>query len=116
MPTLISGVADARAAFGRASMLDHMVAAFRRQNPVGELWAVALDDDGGGVKAVKTITVSSAATGAGTIALYVAGRRVAVPGTGRQESERHRRRHRRGGDRERGSARDRRGRRGRGHP
>ena len=82
VPTLINGVADARRAFGAGSMLEHMAAAFRRQNPLGEIWAVALDDAGGATKGEQTITVSSAATGAGTIALYIAGRRIAVPISG----------------------------------
>ena len=78
VPTPIASAADARRAFGAGSMLEHMAAAFRRQNPLGDLWAVALDDAAGAAKEVRTITVSSAATGAGTIALYISGRRIAV--------------------------------------
>ena len=78
VPTPISTVAAARDAFGRGSMLEHMVASFRRQSPLGEVWAVALDDAASAVKATKTVTVTAANTAAGTIVLYVAGRRVAV--------------------------------------
>ena len=74
----MGSVADARRDFGAGSMIETMVGAFRRQNPIGELWAVALDDAAGAAQKETTITVSSAATGAGTIALYIAGRRVAV--------------------------------------
>ena len=77
-PTPIGGVLDGRAKFGAGSQLALMIAAFRRQNPQGQLWGVALDDAAGSAAATTTITVSSAATGAGTIALYVAGRRIAV--------------------------------------
>ena len=82
VPTLVNGVADARRAAGAGSMLEHMTAAFRRNNPLGELWMVALDDAAGATKGEQTITVGSAAAGAGTIALYIAGRRIAVPISG----------------------------------
>ena len=78
LPVLFGNAADGRAKFGPGSMLAIMIEAFRRQNPVGEGWAVALDDAAGAVQGTTTVTVSSAATGAGTIALYIAGRRVSV--------------------------------------
>ena len=77
-PTPVGSVLDGRAKFGAGSQLALMIAAFRRQSPTGQLWAVALDDASGSTQATTTITVSSAATSAGTIALYIAGRRVAV--------------------------------------
>ena len=55
-----------------------MVAAFRRQNPTGQLWALALDDAAGATDQTQTITVGSAATGAGTISIYISGRRIPV--------------------------------------
>ena len=78
LPTLVGGAADAQAKFGAGSMLAIMAEAFIRQNANGELWAVALDDAAGAVQGTTTVTVSAAATGAGTIALYIAGRRVSV--------------------------------------
>ena len=78
VPRLMGSVANARRDFGAGSMIETMVAAFRRQNPIGELWGVALDDAAAGSDRTITVTVSSAATGAGTVALYIAGRRVAV--------------------------------------
>ena len=78
VPTLVNTVADAQSAFGRGSMVALMAAAFRRQNPLGELWAVALDDAAGGTAEEVTVTVGAASTAAGTIALYISGQRVAV--------------------------------------
>lgn len=66
------------AAFGRGSMLDRMYRAARAGDPLTETWAVALDDTGGGTAATGTITVTGNATGAGTIALMIAGQRLAV--------------------------------------
>ena len=63
-------------------MLAIMIAAYRRQNPTGQLWGVALDDGAGATDQTRTITVSAAATGAGTISLYIAGRRIPVPISG----------------------------------
>lgn len=81
-PVTIGDAADAVRLFGRGSMLALMAERFRRQNPIGELWGIALDDAAGATQATTTVTVTSAATGAGTIALYIAGRRVAVPISG----------------------------------
>ena len=78
VPTIIGPDSDGERAFGRGSMLAIMVAAFRRANPSGELWCVALNDIGAAVKATTTITATAAATAAGTIALYIAGRRIQV--------------------------------------
>ena len=78
IPTPIANAAAAGAAFGRGSLLHGMALAFRRQNPLGDPWAVALDDAVSSTKATITVTVGSAATAAGTIALYVAGRRIAI--------------------------------------
>ena len=82
VPTPVGSAVDARSKFGAGSMLAIMIAAFRRQNPTGQLWGVALDDAAGATDQTHTITVSAAATGAGTISLYIAGRRVPVPISG----------------------------------
>ena len=78
VPVPVGSALQARTLFGAGSMLALMCEAFRRQNPVGQLWGVALSDAAGAVQGTTLITVSSAATAAGTIALYVAGRRIAV--------------------------------------
>ena len=82
VPTPVGSAVDARSKFGAGSMLAIMIAAFRRQNPTGQLWGVALDDGAGATDQTHTITVAAAATGAGTISLYIAGRRIPVPISG----------------------------------
>lgn len=73
VPTLITQPAQAVQAFGRGSMLAQECAALARTNKsTAEVWAVALDDLGAGVKATQTLTVTGAATGAGTLALRIA--------------------------------------------
>ena len=78
VPTPVGSAVQARTLFGAGSMLAIMCEAFRRQNPTGQLWGVALDDAGAASAGTTTITVSAAATAAGTISLYIAGRRVPV--------------------------------------
>ena len=78
VPVPVGGAVNARSQFGAGSMLAIMAEAFRRQNPTGQLWAVGLDDGSGATQGTTTITVGSAATSAGTIALYIAGRRIPV--------------------------------------
>ena len=83
VPTPVGSAVDARSKFGAGSMLAIMIAAFRRQNPTGQLWGVALDDAAGATDQTHTITVSAAATGAGTISLYIAGAPYPGPDLGR---------------------------------
>ena len=77
-PFLVSSDAAAEAGAGRGSQLALMAAAFRRAAPFAELWAVGLADGSGATQKEVTVTVGGTATEAGTIALYVAGRRVPV--------------------------------------
>lgn len=76
--TRVGGADDAEAKFGTASMLHLMTAQFRAANPLGDLWAIALDDPSSGspVAPKPTITASGAPTAAGTAVVYVAGRRI----------------------------------------
>ena len=78
VPEPLGDAAAARAAFGRGSMLEHMATAFRRNNPTGQLWGVALDDAAAAVKKTATLKVTAASTARGTFYVYVAGRRIAV--------------------------------------
>ena len=78
VPTSINSTSEAEAYFGRGSMLHHMLEKLKGANRFTECWAVALDDDGAGVQASGTITVTGPATAAGTIQLYIGGRRVKV--------------------------------------
>ena len=82
VPAPVGDEVNARSLFGAGSMLAAMCESFRRNNRNGQLWAVPLDDAAGATQGTTTITVSAAATGAGTIALYIAGRRIAVGITG----------------------------------
>ena len=77
-PYIVSSTAQAITLFGRGSMLARMHAMFRLSNPVGEVWAIAVADAGGGVAATGTITVAGPATAAGTISIYIAGQVVQV--------------------------------------
>lgn len=78
VPTLITSADQAGKYFGRGSMLHNMAERLFANNRETEAWFVALDDNGAGVQASGTITVTGPATAAGTIAVYIAGRRVQV--------------------------------------
>lgn len=76
--TRITNDAQPELFFGRGSQLAAMLIAARAANPYTEIWSLALDDNGAGVASQNTITVTGPATEAGTIALYVAGKRIQV--------------------------------------
>lgn len=78
VPTRLFAKEDAAVYFGEGSQLYDMAAAWFAQNRTVEVWAVALDDAGGSVKATQTATVTGAATAAGTVFLYIAGKRLQV--------------------------------------
>lgn len=79
VPTLITRTAQAETYFGRGSLLARMCAAlFGTVGQYREIWAVALADASSGVMATKTLTFTGPASEAGTLALYLAGVRVAV--------------------------------------
>jgi phage tail sheath gpL-like len=78
-PVRVTSAAQGRTLFGRGSLLAHMIEAWFRAAPPTELWAVALDDVGGGANATCTITTTGTASAAGVVALTIGGRRVEVP-------------------------------------
>jgi phage tail sheath gpL-like len=78
VPTKIGSEGAAVTAFGRGSMLAAMAKAFFAQTLSVELWMIAVDDDGGGTEASGTLTVTGPATAAGTLHIYIGGRRVQV--------------------------------------
>ena len=78
VPIPIPSQADARALFGFGSMLDGMVESFTKNNCAQELWVVPIAEAAAGVAATGTITVATPATKAGTLPVYIAGRRVQV--------------------------------------
>lgn len=72
----ITGADQAATWFGKGSMLHHMAEAWFRQNQLVETWACAFDEESGGTAAVKTVTFTGPSTAAGTIFLWIGGRRV----------------------------------------
>jgi len=77
----MTGVTEAGQAdgyFGRGSMLARMARALKSADSTVELICLALDDIVGGTAATGTLTLTGPASAAGTIALMIAGQRVAV--------------------------------------
>jgi phage tail sheath gpL-like len=79
VPVPVPSQADAQALFGFGSMLDGMVQFFTQNNFAQELWALPIAEATSGVAATGAITVTTPATSAGTLPVYIAGRRVQVP-------------------------------------
>ena len=77
-PQLISGADDAAAAFGAGSMLARMVAAYRNNDAMGELWVLPLADNPAASAATGTLVLSGTAAAAGTLPLYIADQSVPV--------------------------------------
>ncbi len=77
-PIVVAEAAQASALFGRGSMLARMVRAAKAADRYSELTVIPLADLDAGTAATGTITVTGPSTGAGTIALMIAGQRVPV--------------------------------------
>lgn len=75
--TIVS-VDDAIAKCGRGSMLHRMAIAWFANNTLTPVKIGVLSDNGAGVAATGTLTLTGPATAAGTIALYLGGVRIAV--------------------------------------
>lgn len=75
---IVASPDDARTRFGLGSILARMVAAYRRNDTFGELWAVPVADAGGGAAAAGELSFTGPATAAGVLSLYIAGVLVAV--------------------------------------
>lgn len=74
----INSAAEAADLFGRGSVLHEMLTPLRAANRETDVWAIALADDAGGVAAVKSLTFTGPATEAGTVSLYINGRKINV--------------------------------------
>lgn len=74
----VTSADDVRTLAGVGSILHRQAIAWFAQNTSTELWIGILADDGAGVAANGTITVTGPATAAGTIALYLGGVRITV--------------------------------------
>lgn len=77
VPQLVSRTDHAKELFGVGSMLTAMHAKYRQNDAFGEVWCLPLVD-GAGAAAAGAVTVTGAATKAGTLNLYVGGDRVQV--------------------------------------
>lgn len=78
VPTLVTSEEQAATYFGEGSQLHAIARALFANNRVTPMTFVGLADAGGSVAATATITVTGTATEAGTVYLYVAGRRLQV--------------------------------------
>jgi len=75
---LVTSAAQVSALAGRGSMLHRQALSWFENNLSTELWIGVLADNGAGVAASGTLTVSGPATAAGTLAVYIVGERVEV--------------------------------------
>jgi phage tail sheath gpL-like len=76
---LLSQAGDqAAAAWGRGSMLHGMAKAARKANGYVDIWGIALDDNGAGLAATFTVTLTGAPTANGALVLYVGGEAVSI--------------------------------------
>lgn len=79
VPVISQGVADAAAVGGPGSLLHLMTQAYRANDTFGELWYLPLADDPSAVAATGTLLVTAAPTANGTLYLYIAGVKIAIP-------------------------------------
>lgn len=79
VPVISQGVSDAAKVGGPGSMLHLMTQMYRANDTFGEVWYLPLADDPSAVAATGTLAVTAAPTVSGTLYLYVAGVRIAVP-------------------------------------
>jgi phage tail sheath gpL-like len=73
VPVLAYSQDQVNALCGVFSMLALMYAAYRLQDPYGEVWILPVADAGGGIAGTQTLTLGGAATAAGALALYING-------------------------------------------
>lgn len=76
--TQVFSAADGQGKAGIGSMLDEMMQYWFKNNPINELYVVALDDAGGATKGTQTLTVTGTATAAGTVYLYINGEQIQI--------------------------------------
>src|SRR5271168_1366569 len=66
VPTYLPSTQWSDNAYGAGSRIATAARAYRANDPVGEVWILALPDSGSGTKATGTIAFSGTATGNGT--------------------------------------------------
>ncbi len=74
----ITSEAQARQLYGEGSMIWGMLKRYLDNDKVTELVAMSLDDDGAAVAATGSFDLTGTATESGTLAVYIAGKKVAV--------------------------------------
>jgi phage tail sheath gpL-like len=79
VPFIVQSVDDVAQVAGRSSMLAAMVAAYRANDPFGDVWCLPLSDAAGSTAATGSIVITAAATAAGTWTLYIGGVRLSLP-------------------------------------
>ena len=79
VPVISQGLADAQTVGGQNSMLAAMTAAYRANDTFGEVWYLPLADDVSATAAAGSIAFTAAATANGTLYIYIAGTRYALP-------------------------------------
>jgi len=77
-PIQVPSAAKAEDYFGHGSFLAGAIEAYKAANPYNEVWAVPLEDDGGGTEAQGTATFTGPATADGTVYLYIGGHRITI--------------------------------------
>lgn len=77
-PISVTRESDATFLFGRGSMLEAMFKTVQRQDSLLPVICLPLADNGAGVQATGTLTITGPATGPGTLNVYVGGERVQV--------------------------------------
>lgn len=77
-PTLVSTDSAGKELFGRGSMLARMNTIYRKNDSVGEVWAIAVKDSESMMRSSGSFTVKGEATAAGTLCLYVGADRIQV--------------------------------------
>lgn len=78
MPFQVTRLDQVTARAGAGSQAEDMARHFLAANPFTELWMVLLADPAAGTKAAGSITFGGAPTAAGSMGVYVAGKRVAL--------------------------------------
>lgn len=77
-PVQVSTADQAVGLFGAGSMLARQVVAYRANDSFTELWCLPVVEPSTGVAATGEVAITGTATGAGTLAIYIAGQKVSV--------------------------------------
>lgn len=78
VPVRVTSATQAKTLFGAGSQLAHMFEKWFKNNSSTEAWAIPQAENGAGVAATSTLTITGPATAAGAINLYVGGRKLSI--------------------------------------